>query len=112
MISNRTMILMIFTLIVSLIIFGGCSSGNSQTPATIPDSNSIDNIDSPSANKSIDAKVLIESSCGECHSTGTVFNASMSADEWDFTIDRMIAKGAPEMTSEQKQAIIDYLTGQ
>lgn len=56
-----------------------------------------------------DVETLIIDRCSACHPADRVFNADLTAEEWDETIDRMIDYGA-ELNDEEKALMIDWLT--
>lgn len=55
-----------------------------------------------------DGKVVMESSCGECHGVDKVVNTKKDRAGWESTVSRMIAKGAA-VNPEEKAALIEYL---
>jgi hypothetical protein len=56
----------------------------------------------------IDAEVLLEERCTECHGLDRTTNASKSAEEWEQTVTRMVAQGA-RLNDEEQAVLIDYL---
>jgi virginiamycin B lyase len=54
------------------------------------------------------AKKLVEDNCTICHNLRNVVNSNKSADDWDNTVNMMMAAGAP-ITREQGIQIRDYL---
>ncbi|RMG61195.1 MAG: hypothetical protein D6713_00875 [Deltaproteobacteria bacterium] len=56
-------------------------------------------------------KLLVERVCTACHTLDRVNKAKKDRAGWESTVDRMIKMGA-QVTEEQKQVIVDYLSGQ
>jgi virginiamycin B lyase len=54
------------------------------------------------------AKTLVQDNCTICHNLRNVVNSNKSADDWDNTVNMMMAAGAP-ITREQGNQIRDYL---
>jgi virginiamycin B lyase len=54
------------------------------------------------------AKKLVEDNCTICHNLRNVVNSNKSAEDWDNTVNMMMAAGAP-ITREQGRQIRDYL---
>jgi virginiamycin B lyase len=54
------------------------------------------------------AKKLVEDNCTICHNLRNIVNSNKSADDWDNTVNMMMAAGAP-ITREQGIQIRDYL---
>jgi virginiamycin B lyase len=54
------------------------------------------------------AKKLVEDNCTICHNLRNIVNSNKSAEDWDNTVNMMIAAGAP-VTREQGNQIRDYL---
>jgi cytochrome c5 len=57
----------------------------------------------------LDGNALIDERCTVCHSRERIDQAQKSPEEWAATVDRMIGYGA-QLTPEERQAVIDYLT--
>ncbi len=73
-------------LIIGLFVVA-CNSGNGSAP---------------------DGKSLLQDRCTECHSLSRVEQAEKTRDEWETSIDRMVAKGAV-LNSEERAVLLDYL---
>ncbi len=54
------------------------------------------------------AKKLVQDNCTICHNLRNVVNSNKSAEDWDNTVNMMMAAGAP-ITREQGNQIRDYL---
>lgn len=54
-------------------------------------------------------KDIIEQRCSNCHSTGMVYGAKKSEENWEKTIDRMISYGT-KLSENEREAIIHYLS--
>jgi virginiamycin B lyase len=54
------------------------------------------------------AKKLVQDNCTICHNLRNVVNSNKSADDWDNTVNMMMAAGAP-ITRDQGNQIRDYL---
>jgi virginiamycin B lyase len=54
------------------------------------------------------AKKLVQDNCTVCHNLRNVVNSNKSAEDWDNTVNMMMAAGAP-ITREQGNQIRDYL---
>lgn len=63
----------------------------------------------PATSGSTDGQTLVAENCGRCHPVERVSGAKKDRTAWTATIARMRAHGA-ELTDEQAQAIVDYLT--
>jgi hypothetical protein len=53
-------------------------------------------------------KDIVEKQCSKCHPTSTVYDAKKSQDDWEKTVDRMIAYGA-SLNKEEREAVIKHL---
>ncbi len=51
---------------------------------------------------------LVQERCSVCHSLSRIESKSASHDQWEQTVNRMIANGA-QLNEEEKQLVIDYL---
>ena len=76
---------------------GAGSSGNISIPSTfeerLPDGQ---------------GKTILLRSCIQCHTLGLVVNSSKSEEEWNETLNRMIALGVV-LTAEEQQTLTEYL---
>ena len=54
----------------------------------------------------VDGEALLKASCTQCHNLERTTSKQKTAEEWEKTVDNMIAKGAQV---SDKQALIDYL---
>ena len=61
-----------------------------------------------SITSNIDAQALLNQQCSRCHPLSRVTSKTKTTAEWKITVDRMIKHGA-SLTSDQEQALIDYL---
>jgi len=103
--KKSTIAIIVFSLVVILWI-SGCSknnpSSNGQTGATAVSTAS------GSATDDATMKAMILDKLQGHHSIDIVLGAQHTRDEWNATLDRMIARGAP-INEEEKKVIIDWL---
>jgi hypothetical protein len=57
----------------------------------------------------ISSEALVEERCTECHTLAPIEVTQKTVDEWEFTVYRMIEKGA-RLNDRQAQEVIDYLS--
>jgi hypothetical protein len=57
----------------------------------------------------VSAEALVEERCTECHTLAPIEAAQKTVEEWEFTVYRMIEKGA-RLSDRQAQGVIDYLS--
>ena len=62
----------------------------------------------PTATAELDVDALIREKVAGHHDLDRIYNATFTREEWNATLDRMIAYGA-QISEEEKQIIIDYL---
>jgi mono/diheme cytochrome c family protein len=55
-----------------------------------------------------DAKAILEGVCTSCHGADFIAEHRKSRDDWDFTVRRMIDKGA-DLDPDTAQLLVDYL---
>ena len=53
-------------------------------------------------------KALFESACSTCHDTAFVGEHKMSRADWDWTVSKMISRGA-ELSPDEQTLVVDYL---
>lgn len=58
---------------------------------------------------SVSAEALVKERCTECHTLAPIEVAQKTVEEWEFTVYRMIEKGA-RLNDRQAQEVIDYLS--
>jgi hypothetical protein len=93
--------IIVFVLIVVLMI-SGCSKNNTTSNGqTAPTAASISGDDTT-------MKAMILDKLQGHHSIDIVLSAQHTREEWNTTLDRMIARGAP-ISEEEKKVIIDWL---
>lgn len=63
----------------------------------------------PTISANLDGKILLQERCTRCHSLSRVISKSESAEKWKMIVESMFRKGA-ELSEEEKQALIDYLS--
>lgn len=54
------------------------------------------------------ALVVINERCSTCHTTASVFNQRLSADDWAATVQLMVDRGA-DLSPDDMNMVIDYL---
>ncbi len=64
--------------------------------------------DGGSDGQTIDAQALLQDRCTECHGLDRVTSQSKTAEEWQQTVDTMIARGA-ELNAEETEVLVAYL---
>jgi cytochrome c5 len=57
-------------------------------------------------------KDLVQSRCGMCHDLGRVTATRRSREEWERTVESMLARLSNTVPADQKQAIATYLAAQ
>ena len=57
----------------------------------------------------LDGNALVNERCTVCHTRDRIDQAQKSPEEWAATVDRMMGYGA-QLTPEERQAVLDYLT--
>ena len=62
--------------------------------------------DSPPA---LDARALVQERCTQCHDLARIDQARKSPEQWQATVDRMIAHGA-RLSRAEEAAVVAYLT--
>ena len=62
----------------------------------------------PAATAELDVDALIREKVAGHHDLDRIYNANFTREEWNATLDRMIAYGA-QISEKEKQIIIDYL---
>ncbi|HEY8004023.1 MAG TPA: hypothetical protein VIE16_07335 [Phenylobacterium sp.] len=55
-----------------------------------------------------DPKDILEGVCSGCHGVDFIAEHRKSHDDWDFTVHRMMDKGA-ELSPDEADALVDYL---
>ena len=55
-----------------------------------------------------DGKAVLGSRCIRCHGVQELVEHSMTEDEWQITLDRMVSHGA-RLKNEERAALIEYL---
>ena len=55
-------------------------------------------------------KPVFEANCGQCHELRSPNNRSMTAAQWQATVQRMITEKGAEISPEAQTQIVDYLT--
>ncbi|MBU0496087.1 MAG: hypothetical protein KKA73_18165 [Chloroflexi bacterium] len=63
---------------------------------------------SPYPAQPIDAEKLLNERCTTCHDLGRVTSAKKTSEEWQQTVDNMIAKGA-QLTTEEADTLVRFL---
>lgn len=92
--------------VISLLVISGCSKNNStSTGQPAPTSASTA---SNSSGDDATMKAMILDKLQGHHSIDIVLSAQHTREEWNTTLDRMIARGAP-INVEEKKVIIDWL---
>jgi mono/diheme cytochrome c family protein len=95
--------LVLSLVLVGLVILGlvvACG-GAQEEPAAPPPT------EEPAAGLS--GEELLQDRCTQCHTLDRVETASMTQDEWQGTVERMIGKGA-QLTDAEAQVLVQYLT--
>jgi cytochrome c5 len=85
---------------VLLALSVACGGGAEEPPAPPPAQESTGDLS---------GEELVEARCTRCHGSETTTGAAKTAQRWESTVDRMIAKGA-ELTDAEAQVLVDYLT--
>jgi hypothetical protein len=88
MISIIFLLLLLGTLLVS------CGTGGA-TP-------------NPSGGSTLDGQTLMQQRCSVCHSLSRVTSAHKTIDQWNVSVQRMIARGA-QLNSQEEQTLVAYL---
>jgi hypothetical protein len=57
----------------------------------------------------LDGKALVEERCVQCHDLTTVEGAAKTREEWQATVERMVAKGA-QLNEAEQAAAVNYLS--
>jgi mono/diheme cytochrome c family protein len=55
-----------------------------------------------------DAKAILESACSTCHGVDFITERRKSREDWAFTVNQMISRGA-ELSPEETALVVDYL---
>ena len=107
---KRKSVLLLAITIGILLLSVGCSSGKSNGSGQ-PEASLVPTISAVTAEvSSNDAQMeamILEKLMGH-HSIDIVLQAKHTREEWNATMDRMIARGAP-ISEQEKQQIIDWL---
>jgi hypothetical protein len=56
----------------------------------------------------INGQSLLEDRCTGCHTLSRIKSAEKTREQWERTVDRMVAMGA-ELNSEERGILLDYL---
>lgn len=103
---KKSFLLLIASVTITLFIVSACSGGgsktNAQTATTTTQATSATSIDDSKMESMIMEKLLGH------HSIDIVLQAKHTREEWNVTLDRMIARGAP-ISEDEKKLIIDWL---
>ncbi len=99
--KRQITISIVFMLALFLVlILAACGSNSSSSSTSTPVGTT--------STSSIDAQALLSQQCSRCHPLTRVTSKTKTSAEWKITVDRMITHGA-RLTSDQEQALIDYL---
>ena len=90
---------------VSCIAFAACSSGSSSSTPSEPSGG-----ETGGDASTLNGEQLAREKCVQCHSYDRVERAEKDAAGWESTINKMIRQGL-NVTEEERQAILDYLSG-
>ena len=99
--SKRSVIIAL--VVVGVVLLGlavACGGGADEPSAPPPTEESTGDLG---------GEELVESRCTRCHGLETVTGAAKPPQQWESTVDRMIAKGA-ELTDAEAQVLVDYLS--
>jgi hypothetical protein len=103
--KKSTHAIIVFGLMIILMI-SGCSSNNPVSTGQ-PDATVVSTASSSSDDAATMRAIILDKLQGH-HSIDIVLSAQHTREEWNTTLDRMIARGAP-INEEEKQVIIDWL---
>jgi hypothetical protein len=59
--------------------------------------------------REVSPEALVEERCTECHTLAPIEVARKTAEEWGFTVYRMIGRGA-RLDGEEARVVIEYLS--
>ena len=62
----------------------------------------------PQSNDAPDGKAILEGACTSCHGVDFIAERRKSRDDWEFTVSRMIDKGAA-LDEASAAVLVDYL---
>mgnify|MGYP000931480453 CR=1 FL=1 len=121
---NKNLSLVFVLIFAFTLILSACSGNNATTaPAQEPTSQSTEPVltgteapvatdqtsaGTPDAEALAAGEKLVQERCSVCHSLSRVESKSASYDQWEQTVNRMIANGA-QLNEDEKQLVIDYL---
>jgi hypothetical protein len=109
--SKALLVAMVLALAVGLVGCGSDSAEDATTPPAAEDSGTGTEAGDMGEPVTEDPATLTQEKCTGCHEYDRVESAKMDAAGWESTVDHMIENGLV-VTADERQIIIDYLTGQ